>query len=92
MDANMTELVLQIDEHIAHHLSKIAKEEYDGDQNAVVVDALLLLFLQSIPKERRELAKLIYEIRNQVQSAGGVTENEIDDLIKNYRQKKRSLF
>lgn len=67
----MTELVLKIDDHIASRLSKIAEDEYNGDKNAVVADALLLLFLQSTPKERRELAKLIYEIRTQVQAAGG---------------------
>lgn len=86
----MTELVLTIDDHVASRLSKIAHEEYNGDQNAVISDALLLLFLQPIPKARREMAKLIYEIRTQVQAAGGITEDEIDHLIKQYRKKKRA--
>lgn len=86
----MTELVLKVDDQIASHLSKIAQEEYGGDQNAVISDALLQLFLQPIRKDRRELAKLIYEIRTQVHSVGGVTDKEIDNLIKQYRKKKSS--
>lgn len=86
----MTELVLKNDDHVASRLSKIAHEEYNGDQNAVVSDTLLMLFLQPIPKARREMVKLIYEIRTQVQAAGGVTEDEIDHLIKQYRKKKRA--
>lgn len=86
----MTQLVLKVEDHIAVRLSKLAQEEYNGDQNAVVSDALLLLFMQPIPKDRRDLAKLIYEIRTQVQSAGGVSENDIDDLIEQVRKEKRS--
>jgi len=86
----MTEIVIKIDDQIASRLSKIAEEEYAGDRNAVVSDALLLLFLQPIPGNRREIAKLIYEIRTQVQSAGGITENEIDYLIRQYRTQKRA--
>lgn len=85
----MTQLVLKVEDHIAFRLSKLTQEEYNGDQSAAVSDALLLLFMQPIPKDRRDLAKLIYEIRTQVQSAGGVIENDIDDLVERYRKKKR---
>jgi len=71
-------------------LSKVAHEHYDDDQSAAISDALLLLFLQPIRKDRRRLARLIYEIREQVQAAGGVTEKELDRLIKEYRQRKKN--
>ncbi|MCI0690673.1 hypothetical protein L0337_01555 [candidate division KSB1 bacterium] len=84
----MAELVLKIDDGVASRLSKIAHENYDGDQNAVISDALSLLFLQPIRKERRQLARLIDEIRGQVEAAGGITEKDIDRLIVEYRQNK----
>lgn len=86
----MTEMALKIEDHLAARLSKVAHEHYDGDQNAVVSDALLLLFLQPIRKDRRRLARLIDEIRDQVQAAGGVTEKDIDRLIAEYRQNKKN--
>ncbi len=49
----MAELVLRIDEQLASRLSLVAREHYDGDQNAAISDALLLLFLQPIRKDRR---------------------------------------
>jgi hypothetical protein len=86
----MAELVLKIDDGIASRLSKLAHENYDGDQNAAVSDALLLLFFQPIRKERRQLARLIDEICGQVKAAGGVTEKDIDRLIAEYRQDKKT--
>jgi predicted transcriptional regulator len=86
----MAELVLKLDDHLATRLSMIAQEQYDGDPNAVVSDALRLLFLQPIQKDRRKIAQLIDDIRVEVQAAGGVTEKEIDQLIKEYRQQKRA--
>ncbi len=86
----MTKLVLKLDDNLALHLSCLAQEQYDGDENAVISDALLLLFLQPLHKERRQLARLIYDMRDQVQSTGGISENDIDQLRNKYRQQKSS--
>jgi hypothetical protein len=86
----MAELALKIEDYLVSRLSKVAKEQYDGDQNAAIADALLLLFLQPIRKDRRRLARLVYELREQVQAAGGVTEKDIDRLIREYRERKRA--
>jgi len=86
----MAELVLRLDDQLAMRLSIVAQEQYDGDPNAVVSDALRLLFLQPLRKDRRKIARLIDEIRAEVQAAGGVTEKEIDYLIKEYRRQKRA--
>ncbi len=86
----MAELILKLDEELAIRLSTLAQEQYNGDPNAVVSDALRLLFLQPIRKDRRRLARLIDEMRAQVQAAGGATEKEIDRLIGEYRQRRRA--
>lgn len=86
----MTKKVLQLDDQIASHLNYVAKKQYGGDENAVISDALLLMFLQPIHKNRRQLARLIYDLRDQVQSVGGVSENVIDQLRNSYRQQKSS--
>jgi hypothetical protein len=86
----MAELVLKLDDQLATRLSTTAQEQYNGDQNAIVSDALRLLFLQPIRRDRRRLAHLIDEIRAQVQAAGGVTEKQIDRLISEYRRHKRA--
>ena len=86
----MSELVLRLDDQLATRLSVVAQEHYGGDPNAVVSDALRLLFLQPIRKDRRKIAHLIDEMRSQVQAAGGVTEKKIDHLIREYRQQKRA--
>lgn len=86
----MAELTLKLDDQLAARLHSLAREHYNGDQDAVITDALRLLFLQPIRKDRRRLAQLIDEIRAEVQAAGGVTEQEIDHLVRQYRQQKRA--
>jgi hypothetical protein len=55
----MTELVFQIDDNLASRFSNFVKEKYNGDQNAAISGALLLLFLQStekkVPNQKRKL-------------------------------------
>jgi hypothetical protein len=69
-------------------LSKIARKDYDRNKNAATNNALLSP--QLIPKDRRRFARLICEIREQVQAAGGVAEKDIDRLIREYRERKRA--
>jgi hypothetical protein len=52
--------------------------------------ALLLLFLQPIRPERRRLAQVIYEMREQAKAAGGVSEKDIDLLVREYRKSKKA--
>ena len=86
----MSEFVVRIDDQLASHLSRIAHERYNGDQDAAITDALMLLFLQPIQPERRRLAQLIYEVRKQVQPAGGVTEKDVTRLVREYRKDKKA--
>ena len=86
----MSELVVRIDDQLASRLSEVVSEDYNGDQNAAVADALLFFFLQPIHRDRRRLARLIYQMREHVRAAGGVAEKDITRLIKEYRQRKRS--
>jgi hypothetical protein len=86
----MSELVIRLDDQLASRLSEVVSEHYNGDQNSAVADALLFFFLQPIRKDRRRLARLIYEMREQVQAAGGVAEKDIARLIKEYRRGQRA--
>ncbi len=72
----MSEIVMKLDDQLATRLSIVAQEHYDGDPNAVgAIGAMLrLLLLQPIRKDRRKIARLIDEIRAEVQAAGGVAE------------------
>lgn len=81
----MSEFVVRIDDHLASHLSRVASEQYNGDQDAAISAALLLLFLQPIQPGRRKLARLIFEMREQAKAGGGVSEKEIDRLVCEYR-------
>jgi hypothetical protein len=49
----MTELVFKVDDNLASRFSDFAKEKYDGDQNAALSEALLLLFLQPVGMRAR---------------------------------------
>ncbi len=86
----MSEFVVRIDDQLVSRLKRIASTHYNGDENAVISDALLLLFLQPIQPQHQRLAKLIYEVREQAQSAGGVAEKDIDRLIREYRKNKKT--
>ena len=86
----MSEFVVRLDEQLASRLSTVVSQYYNGDQNAAIADALLLFFLQPIRQDRRRLARLIYEMREQVQAAGGVSEKEIDRLVHEYRRETRA--
>lgn len=86
----MSELVIRLDEQLASQLSQIASHDYNGDQSAAISDALLLFFLQPLRKDRRRVARLIYEMREQVQKAGGISDKQVTRLIKEYRQQKQA--
>lgn len=86
----MSELVIRLDEQLAAQLSELASHNYNGDQNAAISDALLLFFLQPLRKDRRRIARRIYEMREHAQKSGGVSESKIANLVKEYRQQKRA--
>ncbi len=88
---DVAELTLKLDDQLATRLSSVAREHYEGDPNVVVSDALCLLFLQPIRKERRRVAKVIDEIRTHAQAAGGITEKEIDQAVAAYRQRNKAV-
>ncbi len=81
----MSEIVIQLDDQLASRLSRVASEEFNGDKSAVISEALLLLFLQPIAPKRRKLAQSIYELREQARNSGGVSDQEISQLVHRYR-------
>jgi hypothetical protein len=86
----MSEFVVRINDELASRLSRVASERYNGDYNAAISDALLLLFLQPIRPERRRLAQVIYEMREQAKAAGGVSEKDINLLVRECRKGKKA--
>jgi len=54
----------------------------------VLFDSNIIHHLHPIKKNRRQLAKYIYQIRSQVQMSGGVSDNDLTQFVENYQSKK----
>lgn len=86
----MTELVLKVADNIAKQFRKVAVQKFHGDETLAFESAVKHL-LSMEDQEMIRLEQIVDQIQDEIETAGGITEQEIEVLIAAYRLKKRSL-
>jgi hypothetical protein len=88
-EQTMTELTLKVDDHIASKFKQISMQKFHGDETLAFESAVKHL-LSMEEQEMIRLEQIVDQIQDEIETAGGITDQEIDALIAAYRLKKRS--
>jgi len=83
----MTELTLKVDDHIALKFKQISRQKFHGDETLAFEFALKHL-LSDEDRGMLRFEQIFEQIQDEIETAGGITDEEIDSLIAAYRQKK----
>lgn len=83
----MTELIFKVDDDLAERFKEISLQKFHGDETLAFEYALKSL-LSEEDREMLRLEQIVEQIQAEIETAGGVTEKEIDDYIAAYRHKK----
>jgi hypothetical protein len=84
----MTELTLKVDDHIALKFKQISMQKFHGDETLAFEFALKHL-LSEEDQEMLRFEQIFEQIQDEIETAGGITDEEIDSLIAAYRHRKR---
>lgn len=83
----MTELTLKVDDHIALKFKQISTQKFHGNETLAFEFALKHL-LSDEERGMLRFEQIFEQIQDEIETAGGITDEEIDSLIAAYRQKK----
>jgi hypothetical protein len=81
------EITFELSPSLSKSLKEVANKQFKGNLTAVVNTALDL-YLNKDARKRRELKKLVEQIRQEVEARGGLDEKDLDRRIREYRRAK----
>ncbi len=85
----MTELVLKVDDSIAAQFKQISSRKFQGD-DVLAFEHALKSILSEEERDMLRLEQIIEQIQDDIEAAGGMTDEEIDAYITAYRRQKRT--
>ena len=85
----MTELTLKVDDNIAYKFKQISEQKFHGNETLAFEFALKHL-LSDEERGMLRFEQIFEQIQDEIETAGGIIDEEIDSLIVAYRQKKRT--
>ena len=83
----MTQLSIKVDDDLAAKFKEIAAKKFNGDDTLAFETALKCL-LSNEDQQLLRLDEMVEKIQNEIVTAGGVSDNEIDSYIAAYRRQK----
>lgn len=85
----MTELVLKVEDRLAAQFKQLSLQKFQGDE-VLAFEFALKLLLSEKERDLLRLEKIIEQIQDDIEAAGGLTDEEIDAYIMAYRRQKRT--
>lgn len=82
----MTEIVIKIKDDLAKFFKEVSQKKFHGDDTQAFEHALKLL-LSREEKQMHRFQKIMEQIHDEIDTAGGISESEIDSYISEHRQK-----
>ncbi|MFQ6094135.1 MAG: hypothetical protein ACE5OR_15940 [bacterium] len=84
----MTAITLKIDDDLAARFKEISLKKFHGNDTLALEYALKYL-LSEEDREMLRLEQIVEQIQDEIETAGGVTEKEINAYVTAYRHKKQ---
>lgn len=81
------EITLQLSPPLSESIKEVAEKRFKGDLTAVLTTALEF-YLDKDAQKRRQMKKLLQQIRQEVEARGGIDEKDLDRRIREYRRAK----
>lgn len=85
----MAEVTVQLTSPMSDSIREIANKQFEGSLPAVL-NAALELYLNIHTRKRKQLKKVVQQIRQEVETQGGIDEKDLERRIKEYRRLKYS--
>jgi len=85
----MTKLIIKTEPQILERFKAVSQELYHGDDAAAFYDAVLALISLREKRDTTRLEAIINKIRADIKSCGGLTAKQIDQLVRESRQRRK---
>ena len=81
------EITLQLSPPLSESIKEVAEKRFKGNLTAVL-NAALEFYLDKDAQNRRQMKKVLQQIRQEVEARGGIDEKDLDRRIREYRRAK----
>jgi len=86
----MTELVIKTDPQILDRFKTLSQELYHGDEARTFNEAVLALMSFHQKRDPSRLKAIVDKIRADIESGGGLTAKQIDQFVRESRQRRKA--
>jgi len=86
----MTELVIKAEPQILDRFKTLSQELYHGDEAKTFNEAVLALISWQQKRDPSRLEALVDKIRSDIESRGGLAASQIDKLVRESRERRKS--
>jgi len=86
----MTEMVIKAEPQIWEQFKTLTRDIYQGDDILAFREAVLALISVQQKRDTTRLKAVIDKIRSDIEAGGGLTAKQIDQLVRESRQRRRA--
>lgn len=86
----MTELVIKTESQIKDKFKLLSQELYHGDETKAFHEAVLALISLQQRRDPSRLKALIDKLQSDITSRGGLSDAQIDKLVRESRKRRRT--
>ncbi|NUM78568.1 hypothetical protein HUU40_29760 [candidate division KSB1 bacterium] len=86
----MTELLIKTEPQIAEQFKALTQEIYSGNEARAFREAVLVLVSLQQKRDTSRLRAAIDKIRSDIEAGGGLTAKQIDQLVRESRQRRKA--
>jgi len=83
-------LVIKTEPQILDRFKTLSQELYHGDENKAFSEAVLALVSLQQKRDPSRLKALVDKIRSDIESRGGLSAAQIDQLVRESRKRRRA--
>jgi hypothetical protein len=87
----VTEILIKTESQDWERFKTLSRELFHGDDTTTFREAVLALISLRQKQDTSRLRAIIDKIRSDIESAGGLTARQIDQLVRESRQRRRAM-
>jgi hypothetical protein len=88
----MTEVMIKAEPEVLEKFKAVSQTLHQGDEVVTFREAVLALISAQQKRDTSRLRAVIDKIRSDIESGGGLTSAQIDQLVRESRQRRRTAL